>query len=104
MIVVSDTSPLNSLLLIDAIDLLPQLFGEVHVPPSVLLELEHPRTPEVVTLWAQSRPEWLNVRAPTIALSTAIRLDPGEADAIALALERHATAVVVDEKKGAARC
>ena len=33
MIVVSDTSPLNYLILIEAIDVLPGLFGQVHAPP-----------------------------------------------------------------------
>ena len=46
MIVVSDTSPLNYLVLIGAIDVLPQLFGEVYVPPRVMQELQRSRTPE----------------------------------------------------------
>ncbi len=32
MIVVSDTSPLNYLILVDCIDVLPQVFGQVYVP------------------------------------------------------------------------
>jgi predicted nucleic acid-binding protein len=36
MIVVSDTTPLNYLLLINAINVLPQLFREVYVPQQVL--------------------------------------------------------------------
>ncbi len=39
MIVVADTSPLNYLLLIDEIDLLPAIFGEVLLPPAVFQEL-----------------------------------------------------------------
>ena len=39
MIVVADTSPLNYLVLIDAIDVLPSLFGEVYAPPEVIREL-----------------------------------------------------------------
>jgi predicted nucleic acid-binding protein len=35
MIVVSDTSPLCYLLLIDLIDLLPQLYGRVIIPQTV---------------------------------------------------------------------
>ena len=37
MIVISDTSPLNYLLLIDADGLLPSLFGEVIAPRNVVL-------------------------------------------------------------------
>ena len=42
MIVVADTSPLNYLLLIDEIELLPAIFGHVLVPHTVLQELLHP--------------------------------------------------------------
>ena len=40
MIVVSDTSPLNYLILINAIDVLPMLFEEIYVPARVMEELE----------------------------------------------------------------
>jgi hypothetical protein len=39
MIVVSDTSPLNYLVLIEAERFLPDLFGRVVIPPAVLAEL-----------------------------------------------------------------
>jgi len=42
MIVVSDTSPLNYLILVGCIDVLPQLFGQVYAPSSVVIELGHP--------------------------------------------------------------
>lgn len=35
MIVVADSSPLNYLVLIDEVDLLPALFGEVLIPQAV---------------------------------------------------------------------
>ena len=100
MIVVSDTSPLNYLVLIDAIDVLPQLFGEVHVPPAVMQELQHPRTPELVKRWTQSPPDWLLIQSPSSTAPIDPKLDPGEAAAIALALELRAVAILVDEKKG----
>ncbi len=87
-------------MLIDAIDLLPQLFGEVRVPPAVMQELQHPRTPEPVKCWAQSPPEWLIIQAPSAVAPHDLNLDPGEAEAVALALELHAAAILVDEKKG----
>jgi hypothetical protein len=37
MIVVADTTPLNYLILIGGENVLPQLFGLVHVPPAVLM-------------------------------------------------------------------
>jgi predicted nucleic acid-binding protein len=100
MIVVSDTSPLNYLVLVGAIDVLPDLFGEVYAPPAVLVELQHPRTPDVVKDWSQAPPNWLRIQTPSPNATRDPKLDPGEADAIALALEMGASAVLVDEKKG----
>jgi predicted nucleic acid-binding protein len=48
VIVVSDTSPLNYLLLIQAIDVLPQLFREVLVPTAVVMELSNSKAPAIV--------------------------------------------------------
>jgi len=46
MIVVSDTSPLNYLVLIGADHVLPALFGQVVAPPAVLAELQRTKTPQ----------------------------------------------------------
>jgi predicted nucleic acid-binding protein len=62
MIVVADTSPLNYLVLIDEIDLLPALFGQVIVPQAVFQELQHPRTSRKVREWAAHLPAWLELR------------------------------------------
>lgn len=98
MIVVSDTTPLNYLILIEAIEALPALFGEVYAPPAVLRELSHPRSPEPVRTWANSPPGWLIVRSP-LEIDTAIKLGAGEMEAIALAEELRADFVMIDERK-----
>ncbi len=100
MIVVSDTSPLNYLVLIDAIEILPKLFLEVHAPTKVMEELDRPQAPDVVRRWAQAPPEWLRISTPLTKLATSIRLDPGESQAIALAEELRAKAILIDERKG----
>jgi predicted nucleic acid-binding protein len=100
VIVVSDTSPLNYLILIDAVDVLPELFKDIHVPPGVMEELQHPRTPLPVKAWVQSPPEWLRITTPTLTFPETALLDRGETQAIALARELHATAILIDEKKG----
>jgi predicted nucleic acid-binding protein len=43
MIVVSDTTPLNYLILVDAIEVLPAIFGSVYAPPQVIAELKRSR-------------------------------------------------------------
>jgi predicted nucleic acid-binding protein len=100
VIVVSDASPLNYLVLIDAIDVLPKLFAEVFVPSKVMEELRQPNAPDFVARWANRPPAWLTVRSPKTELVFSVRLDPGEAHAISLAKELHAPAILIDEKKG----
>ncbi|MEX2213598.1 MAG: hypothetical protein WD768_05695 [Phycisphaeraceae bacterium] len=100
MIVVSDTTPLNYLVLIGAIDVLPRLFNEVYVPPAVLRELSHANAPAIVRDWVTSPPAWLKVETPVARLPSTAGLDAGEADAISLAKERHITDVLIDEYRG----
>jgi predicted nucleic acid-binding protein len=100
VIVVSDTSPLNYLVLINAVDLLPTLFGEVFVPAAVMTELQHPKAPARVQEWRKSPPAWLKVMTPTTAIKAADQVDPGEAQAIALAKEIGASLLLIDERKG----
>lgn len=59
--VVSDTSPLNYLILIQRINLLPQLYTLVLIPRSVLEELNAPETPDLVRTWGVGLPDWLEV-------------------------------------------
>lgn len=99
MIVVSDTTPLNYLILLDSADVLPAIFGRVHAPSSVMNELAHPRGPESVRAWAVSPPGWLTVRDPTHP-EPALRFGPGETAAIALAEELNADFILMDERKG----
>jgi predicted nucleic acid-binding protein len=88
MIVVADTSPLNYLVLIDEINLLPAIFGQVLLPQAVFQELGHPKTSPRVRQWVADLPAWLEVRTVvSVADAGLLRLDPGEREAIQLALE-----------------
>ena len=98
MTVVSDTSPLNYLILIRAVDLLPALFGRVLAPPAVLAELRHTESPEVVRQWAESPSDWLEVRAPSVRTADD-KLGPGETEAICLARELPADAILLDDRR-----
>jgi len=85
MIVVSDSSPINILVRIQHIDVLPRMFGAVIIPPAVAAELSHARTPSQVRALITSRPPWLTVRAPLHIDNTIGIDDPGELEAISLA-------------------
>ena len=67
MIVIADTSPISYLVSIGEIDILPNLYGQVLVPPSASDELRHPRAPEAVRSWVAAPPAWFEVRAPGLA-------------------------------------
>jgi predicted nucleic acid-binding protein len=101
MIVVSDTSPLNYLILIGQQDVLPALFDRVVAPPAVLTEMQQRRAPEIVAKWAASPPVWLEVLAPT-SVDAALNLGAGETEAIALAQELKADQLLMDERKASA--
>jgi predicted nucleic acid-binding protein len=58
-VIVSDTSPLNYLVLIEAVELLPRLYQRVLIPPAVLAELTRPETPAVVRRGVEQSPRWL---------------------------------------------
>ena len=98
MIVVADTSPINYLVLIGEIDLLPQIFRKVLVPEAVWRELAASGSPQVVKDWIATGPAWVNVESPT-AIDATIRLGKGEVEAISLAKERKAELVLIDDRK-----
>jgi predicted nucleic acid-binding protein len=101
MIVVADTTPLNYLVLIDEIELLPTLYRRVLIPQSVHLELQQLRTPPPVRLWATRLPAWCEVRTVTSAPDDGLdELDPGERDAIGLAMEAGVDTLLMDESEG----
>ena len=56
-VVIADTSPINYLILIDAIEILPRLYGRVIVPLEVLAELTDPDAPAEVARWLHDGPE-----------------------------------------------
>lgn len=101
MIVVSDTSPLRALAHLQSVELLKPLYGEVLVPPAVESELSHP--PGNATGLDLGAYEFIQVEAPldgTLIEQFRQTLDPGESEALALALERKAAVVLIDEADG----
>jgi predicted nucleic acid-binding protein len=100
VIVVADTTPLLYLILIEHAHILPSLYGRVLVPPAVVLELTHDQTPSMVREWLTDLPDWLQVRAPREVGNSSVPLGPGEWEAIALAEEVQADALLIDDRDG----
>ena len=95
MIVVADTTPINYLILIYQVELLPKLYDRILIPPVVLEELKHPAAPEPVRRWAAHAPLWLEVQTPKRNVRVP-QLDLGESEAIALATEMNADVLLID--------
>ena len=66
MLVVSDSSPVNVLIRIGQIDVLPVLFKSVVIPTAVAQELTHPATPPIVRDWMAQPPAWITIRSPSM--------------------------------------
>lgn len=97
-LVIADTGPVNYLILIGHIDLLPRLFRRVILPTAVEDELHDIGAPAVVRAWVERPPAWLEImETPGPGPAT---LDEGEAAVIALAVALHADMVLIDERRG----
>lgn len=98
MIVIADTSPIRYLVLIGEVDTLVRLFGKILVPHAVAWELSQNETPEQVRLWMAKPPAWIERRRATTSLTDLPEnLGYGEREAIALATELSADALLVDD-------
>jgi predicted nucleic acid-binding protein len=100
-LVVCNTTPLVALFLLDQLELLERLYSSIFVPPTVRQEflagplprdratvLEHASWIQVVQLESPRRADMLT------------DLDRGEAEVIALAEEKSADLVIMDERLG----
>jgi predicted nucleic acid-binding protein len=104
-LVVADTGPINYLVLIDAIEVLPKLFEQVLVPAAVYDELSHADAPPPVRAFILRVPAWLEIRPnPDRGGENANDpgLDEGEWAAIALATSIGADLILMDDRAGVA--
>ncbi len=102
MRVVSNTSPLTNLAAIGEFELLHQLYGKIYIAHGVWDELNTagqtwPGRNEVATAnWVECH----QVQNQALVRALQRDLDRGEAESIALAVEREATLVLIDEREG----
>lgn len=86
MTVVSNTSPINYLVLIGAADVLHQLFDLIWIPDRVRRELSDSNAPASVRSWITNPPDWLRVEdVAANGVPSLTALHQGERDAILLA-------------------
>src|SRR5213594_2449267 len=90
MSVVSNSSPLIALEQIRQLDLLQSLFGQILIPGQVAAE----------TVASVQPPSWIRQRSLSLPVLPAVlrpTLGPGEREAICLAVEVHARAILLDD-------
>lgn len=105
MIVISDATPLIAMSILGRFELLPQLFGEIIIPAAVYDEIVgrgagRIGSDEVSRGMAAG---WLrveNISDSPLLITLKVDLDAGESEAVALALEKHADLLLLDERKG----
>lgn len=97
MIIITDTSPLNYLVLIDEVNILPELFQEVLIPFAVKQELQTVGASEKLKRWIENAPHWLKVESVK-KVDESINLGIGEVEAISLAVEISANLILLDDK------
>lgn len=103
MIVVANTTPLIGLAAIGRLDLLHELFGEIHIPQAVYDETVTSGHEEGSAKQSVANAEWIHVAIVQDRLAVDVLLDEmdlGEVETIILAGEMKANWVLMDEKKG----
>lgn len=102
--VVSDTSVINYLAAIGQAELLSIQFGKIYVPPAVWREIHAASNlPGMAAADSAHKSGWLVVQEPKPSQTLNqlfADLDPGEAEAIALACELKPAVVLLDESDG----
>lgn len=103
MLVVSNTTPLIGLAVIQRFDLLQRLFGELHIAQAVYEEAVVAGREIGGAKREVSTSAWIKVHSVQDQLAVDVLLDEldlGEAETIVLARELNADLVIMDEKKG----
>lgn len=98
--IVSNTTPIISLLKIEKLQILKDLYGKIFIPQEVFNEIEAGKNKDYYT--DLSEIEWIEIEKiqNTKSLSYFLDLDKGEAEAIVLATELDADLIILDESLG----
>ncbi|WP_411813200.1 DUF3368 domain-containing protein [Chlorogloeopsis sp. ULAP02] len=102
MIIVSNTSPISNLAKVGQLSLMQQIYGRVLIPCAVHEELLDERAGETVITVVQSA-TWMEIQSVQnrkLVDELRTRVNIGEAEAIALAVEVEANRLLIDERLG----
>lgn len=98
--IVSNTTPIISLLKLNRLEIFQQLYGQINIPFAVFNEIEAGKTKGFYK--DLSKINWINIIdiQDKQAVKYFLDLDAGEAEAIVLATELNADLIILDEKLG----
>ena len=98
--IISNTTPIISLLKINKLHLLKDLYSQITIPYAVFNEIEKGRKKEYYTDLSQIK--WITIKKikDTHLMDRFADLDDGEAEVLALAKEQNADLVLMDELMG----
>ena len=98
--VISNTTPIITLLSISKLELLRNIYGKIIIPQGVYQEIEEGKNKKFYT--DLSLIDWIEIKsiADKEPLKYISDLDKGEAEVIVLANEINADLVIIDEKAG----
>lgn len=98
--VVSNTTPIISLLKLNRLDLFQKLYNQIYIPTAVYSEIEAGKAKGYYK--DLSFIDWINIIEiqDKQAVKYFLDLDAGEAEAIVLATEVNADLIILDEKLG----
>lgn len=100
MTVVSNTTPLNYLVLIGRAEILSTLYENVVIPQGVFGELTSVRAPAIVSAWTRNKPDWLTVeQTPGLVDSELDEIQIGERQTIILAEHIRSDFIILDDRK-----
>jgi predicted nucleic acid-binding protein len=100
MSVVSNTTPLNYLILIERVELLAALYEGVVVPEAVFGELTSESAPYSVREWTLNKPDWLSVQTtPATTDDDLALIQIGELQAIVLAQQIQSEFIILDDRQ-----
>jgi predicted nucleic acid-binding protein len=100
MIIVSDSSPLICFAILRMLDVLNDIIEKIMVPTAVYEEISVPKKP-----YSEEIKLFLKDRVTPVESKVAVKLlekevDPGEAEAIVLAIEKNISDILIDDPKG----
>lgn len=98
--VVSNTTPIISLLKLNRLELLQNIYNQIYIPTAVYNEIEAGKAKGYYK--DLSEIDWINIIEiqDKQVLKYFLDLDAGEAEAIVLATELNADLIILDEKLG----